>query len=93
MNTQLVEDAMARTAHRRVIVYLDSSESPVHCHNDQGTAEHCTLTGLQTRLIKTGGRLVRHTKRLVVQLAGALATREMLARLLERIARLRLAPR
>ena len=29
MNTQWVEDAMARTAHQRVILGLDSSESPV----------------------------------------------------------------
>ena len=29
MNTQWVEDAMARTAHQRVILDLDSSESPV----------------------------------------------------------------
>ena len=30
MNPQWVEDAMARTAHRRVILDMDSSESPVH---------------------------------------------------------------
>ena len=31
--------------------------------------KHWTLTSLQTRLIKTGGRLVRHARRLVFQLA------------------------
>ena len=50
---------------------------------------HWTLTSLQTRLIKTGGRLVRH---LVFQLAEVLVTREMLTGILERISRLRLAP-
>ncbi len=30
MNTQWVEGAMAHTPHRRVILDLDSSESPVH---------------------------------------------------------------
>ena len=50
--------------------------------------KHWTLT----RLIKTGGRLVRHARRLVFQLAEVLVTREMLTGILERISRLRLAP-
>ena len=54
--------------------------------------KHWTLTSLQTRLIKTGGRLVRHAKRLVFQLAEVLVTREMLTGILERISWLRLAP-
>jgi hypothetical protein len=44
-----------------------------------------TLTSLQTRLIKMGGQLVRHAKRLVFQLAEVLVTREMLGGILERI--------
>jgi hypothetical protein len=54
--------------------------------------KHWSLTSLQTRLIKTGGRLVRHARRLVFQLAEVLVTREMLGGILERISRLRLAP-
>ena len=54
--------------------------------------QHWSLTSLQTRLIKTGGRLVRHARRLVFQLAEVLVTREMLTGILERISRLRLAP-
>ena len=54
--------------------------------------KHWTLTSLQTRLIKTGGRLVRHARRLVFQLAEVLVTREMLTGILERISQLRLAP-
>ena len=50
-----------------------------------------TLTSLETRLIKTGGRLVRHARRLVFQLAEVLVTREILTGILERIGRLRLA--
>ena len=49
-----------------------------------------SLTSLQTRMIKTGGRLVRHARRLVFQLAEVLVSREMLCG--ERIGRLRLAP-
>jgi hypothetical protein len=54
--------------------------------------KHWTLTSLQTRLIKTGGRLVRHARRLVFKLAEVLLSREMLAGMLERISQLRLAP-
>ena len=54
--------------------------------------KHWLLTSLQTRLIKTGVRLVRHARRLVFQLAEVLVTRGMLGGLLERIGRLRLAP-
>ena len=54
--------------------------------------KYWTLSSLQTRLIKTGGRLVRHARRLVFQLAEVLVTREMLTGILERISRLRLAP-
>ena len=71
------------------------SRSQVHRHK-RGA---CSCAGkppapatLQTRLIKTGGRLVRHARRLVFQLAEVLVSREMLTGILERISRLRLAP-
>ena len=54
--------------------------------------KHWSLTSIHTRLIKTGGRLVHHAKRLVFQLAEVLVTREMLTGMLERISRLRLVP-
>jgi Transposase DDE domain group 1 len=54
--------------------------------------KHWSLTSLQTRLIKTGGRLVRHARRLVFQLPEVMVSGEMLAGMLERISRLRLAP-
>ena len=53
--------------------------------------KHWSLTSLQTRMIKTGGRLVRHAGRLVFQLAEVLVSRGMLGGILERIGRLRLA--
>jgi hypothetical protein len=56
------------------------------------SVNHWSLTSIQTRLIKTGGRLVRHARRLVFQLAEILVTRGMLTGMLERISRLRLAP-
>jgi hypothetical protein len=54
--------------------------------------KHWSLTSIQTRMIKTGGRLVRHARRLVFQLAEVLVTRETLTGMLERIGQLRLAP-
>ena len=51
-----------------------------------------SLTSIQTRLIKIGGRLVRHARRLVFQLAEVMVTRDMFNEMLERIGRLRLAP-
>ena len=42
-------------------------------------------TSLQTRLIKTGGRLVVYALRLVFQLAEVLVTRELLGGILERM--------
>ena len=38
--------------------------------------KHWSLTSLQTRMIKTGGRLVRHARRLVFQLAEVLVSRK-----------------
>ncbi len=51
-----------------------------------------SLTSVQTRLIKTGGRLVRHARRLVFQLAEVMVSRDMFGEMLEKIGRLRLAP-
>ena len=51
-----------------------------------------SLTSVQTRLIKIGGRLVRHARRLVFQLAEVMVTRDMFDEMLDRIGGLRLAP-
>ncbi len=51
-----------------------------------------SLTSIQTRLIKTGGRLVRHARRLVFQLAEVMVTEDMFGEMLERIGRLRFNP-
>ena len=51
-----------------------------------------SLTSIQTRLIKIGGRLVRHARRLVFQLAEVMVIREMFDEMLERIGGLRFNP-
>ena len=51
-----------------------------------------SLRSVQVKLIKVGGRLVRHARRLVFQLAEVALPRELFAAILERVERLRLLP-
>ena len=51
-----------------------------------------SLASVQTRPIKLRGRLVRHARRLVFQLAVVMVTRDMFGEMLERIGRLCPAP-
>jgi len=50
-----------------------------------------TLHSLQVKLIKIGGRIVRHARRIVFQLAEVAVPRELFAAILEQVTRLRLA--
>jgi hypothetical protein len=47
-----------------------------------------SLTSLQQRLFKTGGRLIRHARYFVLQLAEAYLTGDLFRRILHRIERL-----
>ena len=51
-----------------------------------------SLRSVQVKLIKIGGRLVRHARRLVFQLAEVAVPRDLFAAILGRIARLCPAP-
>ena len=51
-----------------------------------------SLRSLQVKLIKMGGWMVRHARRIIFQLAEAAIPKEIFAALLGRITRLRLAP-
>ena len=57
-----------------------------------GSVKHWSLRSVQTKLIKMGGRLVRHARRLVFQLAEVAVSREVFRQVLERIAGLHPAP-
>ena len=50
------------------------------------------IRSLQVKLIKMGGRMVHHARRIIIQLAEVAIHRELFAALLERVNRLRLAP-
>ena len=56
------------------------------------SVKHWSLRSVQTKLIKMGGRLVRHARRLVFQLAEVAVPREVFRQVLERIAGLHPAP-
>jgi hypothetical protein len=51
-----------------------------------------SLRSLQVKLIKTGGRIVRHARHIIFQLAEVAVSRDLFAAILGRITRLRLAP-
>jgi hypothetical protein len=51
-----------------------------------------SLRSLQVKLIKTGGRMVRHARRITFQLAEVAISRHMFAAILKRLNRLRPAP-
>ena len=51
-----------------------------------------TLRSIQVKLIKIGGRIVRHARQIVFQLAEVAVSRDLFVAILERISRLRLAP-
>jgi len=54
--------------------------------------EDWSLQSLQLKLIKTGGRIVRHARRIIFQLAEAAVPKELFAAILDRVDKLRLAP-
>jgi len=51
-----------------------------------------SLRSLQVKLIKMGGRIVRHSRQIIFQLAEVALSRDLFAAILKRISRLRLAP-
>ena len=50
-----------------------------------------SLRSVQVKLIKTGARMVRHARRIILQMAEVAVSRELFAAVLKRIDRLRLA--
>ena len=56
------------------------------------TVKHWSLRSVQVKLIKMGGRLVRHSRRLIFQLAEVAVPREVFRQVLERIGGLHAAP-
>ena len=51
-----------------------------------------SLRSIQVKLFKIGGRIVRHARQIIFQLAKVVVSREIFAAILERISRLSLAP-
>jgi len=57
-----------------------------------GAIKDWSLRSLQIKLIKMGGRIVRHARQIVFQLAEVAVSRELFAAVLERISRLSPSP-
>ena len=51
---------------------------------------HWTLTTLREKLIKIGAKVVRHSRKIIFQMAEVAVPRELFQTILERIGRLRL---
>jgi hypothetical protein len=51
-----------------------------------------SLRSLQVKLIKMGGRIVRHARKIIFQLAEVAVSRDLFAAILERITKLSLSP-
>ena len=56
------------------------------------TINDWSLRSLQVKLIKIGGRIVRHARQIIFQLAEVAVPRDLFAAILERITRLCLSP-
>ena len=56
------------------------------------TINDWSLRSLQVKLIKIGGRIVRHARKIIFQLAEVAVPRDLFSAILERITRLRLSP-
>jgi len=56
------------------------------------TVKDWSLRSLQLKLIKLGGRVVHHARRIIFQLAEVAVPRELFTAVLERVNGLRLAP-
>ena len=57
-----------------------------------GSTQSWFLTRLQQRLFKTGGRLIRHARYFILQLAESYLTQRLLRQMLGRIERLAWPP-
>ena len=61
---------------------------PLSNHLSEVAIQSWSLTSLPQRLFKTGGRLIRHARYFILQLAGSHLTRRLFGQILGRIERL-----
>ncbi len=66
-------------------------DGDVHSAKDWRAARHWTLTTLREKLIKIGAKVVRHSRKIVFQMAEVTVPRELFRAILEGIGPLRLA--
>jgi hypothetical protein len=72
---------------RRIVLHLYSGAKSVRL-NAAGRIDGWSLTSLQQRLVKTGGRLIKHARYYWLLLAESHLTRRLFAGMLRKIAAL-----
>ena len=81
INRELVAQADAIDSPRRIVLDMDSTEVPVYGRQEQNAS-------LQQRLVKTGGRLIKHARYYWLLLAESHLTRRLYAGMLGKSAAL-----
>ena len=80
LNTELAQHEATRPLSQRVNLLRRLALPPA--------IQSWSLTSLQQRLFKTGGRLIRHARYFILQLAESHLTRRLFGQILRRIERL-----
>ena len=76
-------DLLRQSAYNRLAMYEDVNDAQRLCRDPR--IGNCSLTSLQQRLVKTGGRLVKHARYYGLLLAESHLTRRLFASMLGRI--------
>ena len=105
INRELIARAEAVDSPQRVVLDMDSTEIPVYGQQEQSAynlgnlwrrlvlpkrTEKWSLTSLQQRLVKTGGRLVKHARYCWLLLAESHLTQRLFGSVVRQIATLSL---
>jgi hypothetical protein len=100
LNRELIGKAEALDSPYRVVLDMDSTEIPVYGEQEQSAynlgnlwrrlalpsrIDNWSLTSLQQRLVKTGGRLVKHARYYWLLLAESHLTRRLFGAMVRRI--------
>ena len=94
INGRWIQKAMEKTPHHRIILDMDSSESPVLGNFLRrlalpGKIKQWSLRSLLVKLIKIGAKVIRHSRSVTFQMAEVAISKEIFAKILSRINRLR----
>ncbi len=84
----VVESVASDAVRDRAFARLCARRKAFPAQCDIWSFQDWSLTSLQQRLLKTGGRLIRHARYFSLQLAESYLTRSLFRQILQRIDRL-----